>query len=131
MTTADPSPLQQLLDEINKAAAGGFPRLAIAMAVALPDICVSLVSDDGRSDGKRYKAWCENNLGAEFAYLTPEDLYSIRCGVLHNGRFGDQKHSVERVIFTLPNFGKITNSRINQRLLIWCCGVLQKFYSIR
>jgi len=97
------SPLCALLTEINAASVSGMPLLAIGMAVALPDICVSLSSADGRSDAKRYKEWCGNNLnGPEFSYLTPEDLYSIRCGVLHNGRFGDLKHSVERVIFALP-----------------------------
>jgi hypothetical protein len=98
-----PSPIYQLLNEINAAAANGLPFLAVAMTVALPDICVSLLSDDGRSDGEKYKAWCRDNLPAEhFGYLTPADLYSMRCGVLHNGRFGDMRHNVARVIFRLP-----------------------------
>jgi hypothetical protein len=69
------------------------------MAVALPDICVSLISDDGRTSPQRYKQWCKDNLKAGFDYATPDDLYSIRCGVLHNGRFGDLKHSVARIVF--------------------------------
>jgi len=78
------------------------------MAVALPDVCVSLISDDGRSDGERYKKWCEDNLkGDGFSYVTPDDLYSMRCGVLHNGRFGDLKHSVKRVVFVPPNLAQI------------------------
>ncbi len=96
------SPLYPLLNEINKAAEGDTPFLAVAMTIALPDICVSLVSEDGRSTGERYKAWCEDNLGDDFSYLTGEDLWSMRCGVLHNGRFGDLKHNVGRVIFVLP-----------------------------
>lgn len=99
---ANPSPLYPLLNEINKAAANGMPFLAVAMTTALPDICVSLVSEDGRSDGIRYKRWCADNLGEEFSYITPEDLWSMRCGVLHNGRFGDLKHNVARVIFAIP-----------------------------
>jgi hypothetical protein len=62
------------------------------MTVALPDICMSLISDDGRTTPERYKEWCRNNLGAEFSYATADDLYSMRCGV---GRFGDLKHDAD------------------------------------
>jgi len=78
-----PSPLYALLNQINQAATGGLHLLAISMAVALPDICASLISENGRTSPDRYKEWCRTNLG--FTYLTSEDLYSMRCGVLHNG----------------------------------------------
>jgi hypothetical protein len=112
---AQESPLYPLLNEINKAAEGGLPFLAVAMTVALPDICVSLASQDGRTNGKAYKAWCEENLPQDkFSFVTPDDLWSMRCGVLHNGRFGDMKHNVGRVIFALPNSGfTIVNSQFN------------------
>ena len=98
------SPLYPILNEINKAAAGEMPFLAIAMCVALPDICVSLSSPKGRSERDDYKQWCQDNLSKdEFGFLTPDDLWSMRCGVLHNGRFGDLKHNVARVIFIPPN----------------------------
>lgn len=102
------SPLYPLLNEINKAAASGLPLLAIAMTTALPDICVSLISE-----GDRYQAWCETSLGSEFGFVTGKDLWSIRCGVLHNGRFGDLKHSIGRIIFAPPGPNTFTNSRLN------------------
>jgi hypothetical protein len=80
-----------------------MPLLAVSMVVALPDICASLMSDDGKTNSARYKDWCKANLGAEFKEVTPDDLYSMRCGVLHNGRFGELKHSVARVIFVPPS----------------------------
>jgi hypothetical protein len=109
------SPLYPLLNEINRAASGGMPFLAIAMTVALPDICVSLSTPDGRTMGVLYKDWCRDNLGPEFGFVTPDDLYSMRCGVLHNGRFGDLKHNVARVIFAIPDSGcnSFTNCRFN------------------
>jgi hypothetical protein len=55
------------------------------MTVSLPDICVSLISDDGRSTGERYKEWCKDNLGPEFDYLTSE----IECS---------EKRSVDRIL---------------------------------
>lgn len=107
------SHLYPLLNQVNEAAAGGLHLIAIATAVALPDICVSLISEDGRTDGRRYKQWCADNLGPTFGYLTPDDLYSMRCGVLHNGRFGDMKHDVGRVIFAPPGQGTFTDCVLN------------------
>jgi hypothetical protein len=113
-TSKPGSPLYPLLNEINAAVTHGAPFLAIAMTVALPDICVSLISPDGRSDGDRYKAWCKDNLGSKFDVLTGADLWSMRCGVLHNGRFGDLKHNVGRVIFALPDQGSsYVNCQLN------------------
>lgn len=103
------SPLYQLLNQINFAANNGLHLLAIGMAVALPDLCASLSKPDGRSGGKDYKKWCAANLtGSKFSYVTPEDLYSIRCGVLHQGRFGGLTHNVARVIFVPPANGGST-----------------------
>lgn len=112
---AEGSPLYPLLNEINKAAASGLPFLAVAMTVALPDICASLESEDGRTKSERYKAWCDSNLPKEqFSFVTSDDLWSMRCGVLHNGRFGDLKNSVARVIFALPNSGaSFVNCQMN------------------
>ena len=112
--TAQDSPLYPLLNEINAAANRGAPFLAIAMTVALPDICVSLISDDGRTNGERYKEWCRKNISDDFfCFVTPDDLWSMRCGVLHNGRFGDLKHNVARVVFSLPGNNTIVNGKFN------------------
>lgn len=108
------SPLHPLLDEINKAAVNGLPFLAVAMTVALPDICVSLASVNGLSTGQLYKEWCKDNLGSEFSFVTGDDLWSMRCGVLHNGRFGDLRYSVNKIVFAIPG-GPVTfkNCKIN------------------
>lgn len=112
-----PSPLYGLLNQINQAAKGGLHLVAISMAVALPDICASLISEDGRTSPDRYKEWCRANLA--FNFLTPEDLYSMRCGVLHNGRFGDMKHNVARVVFVPPmeNGNQVADCRSNDAFL--------------
>lgn len=92
------------MDQICAAANGGLHLIAIGMAVSLPAICASLAAESGYSGGKEYKDWCSTNLqGDSFTAVTPADLYSMRCGVLHQGRFGDLKHGVERVIFVPPD----------------------------
>lgn len=114
LPNSEPSPLSALLDQINVAANGGLHLIAIAVASALPTICASLAAKDGRAGGKEYKDWCVANLtGPEFGFVTAEDLYSIRCGVLHQGRFGDLQHNVARVIFTPPGEASFTNCKFN------------------
>jgi len=109
-----PSPLYPLLNQINAAASGGLHLIAIGMAVALPAICASLAMENGRSQGKEYKDWCAANLtGPEFSFVTPDDLYSMRCGVLHQGRYGDLQHNVARVVFAPPNGASFTNCKFD------------------
>jgi len=36
----------------------------------------------------------------------------MRCGVLHNGRFGDMKHNVGRVVFALPGKATFVNCKM-------------------
>lgn len=110
---AHPTPLDYLLGEIERAVQSRFYLLALTMVFALPEICVSLASPDGRSNGDRYKAWCKANLTEGFDFITGEDLFSMRCGVLHNGRFGDLKHRVARVIFALPSNVTMVNCKFN------------------
>ncbi len=97
------------------------------MAVALPDICVSLMSSNGETNGNLYKKWCNENLGPEFSYVKGEDLWSMRCGVLHNGRFGDMKHSVSRVIFVLPGNVNMANNIIEDAYVYSVVSFCQNF----
>ena len=109
-----PSPLYSLLNQINVAAGSGLHLIAVGMAVALPAICASLKREDGRSQRREYKDWCAENLtGPEFSFVTPDDLYSMRCGVLHQGRYGDLQHNVSRVIFTPPGGASFVNCQVN------------------
>ncbi len=107
--------LQIMMEQIIRAAENGLELVAIGMAVSLPSICSALEREDGQSYRDEYKAWCAANLtDDEFSFVTPDDLYSIRCGFLHQGRFGDLKHSVARVIFVPAGQGAIfSNCRIN------------------
>jgi hypothetical protein len=98
-----PVPLDSILDEIEKALSVGLYYLAIMLAVTLPDICVALESQDARSNTPRYKAWYDAHLSAKFPGLTADDCFSLRCGVVHQGRFGLLGSQYERVIFTLPD----------------------------
>ena len=121
------SPLEPLLGEIEHAIDAGFYFLAIAVTLALPDICVSLEESDGRSNGPRYARWCDLNLGDHFNFVTGKDLYSMRCGVVHNGRFGDLKHDVANVRFALPSGMTFVNCQVNDTYIYSVAEFCQNF----
>jgi hypothetical protein len=73
------------------------------MCLALPDICAALESPDGQASGTRYKAWCDIYLMHRLPLLTSDDVYRLRCGVLHQGKFGHPRMQFSRVAFTLPD----------------------------
>ena len=108
------SPLYPLLNQINDAAENGLHLIAIGMAVALPAICASLAMENGRAQRDEYKAWCAENLSSQkFTGITPDELYSWRCGVLHQGRFDDIRHEgLSRVIFVPPGGAKFTDCNV-------------------
>ena len=96
-------PIEGILCEIEKALAAGLYHLAIVLAVTLPDVCAALESADGRSNTPRYKAWFESNMATRFSNLTADDCFSLRCGVVHQGRFGLAGSQYDRAVFLLPN----------------------------
>lgn len=90
LSASPPSPpageLEILLTEIERALDAGFSYLAVLSALALPDICGALESEDGRAHPTRYKGWYTANLATVWPMLTADECYSLRCGVLHQGR---------------------------------------------
>ena len=91
--------LAETLKLIRDASGTGFAPLAVSTALSLPDICVSLAdpNDSKGNRGVRYMEWCDENIMNKFPYLTSNDLWSLRCGVSHSGRYtGDGTTSFEK-----------------------------------
>jgi hypothetical protein len=100
-----PIELTSILDEIDKALNAKLYYLAIAVALSVPDICASLEFDPdnpARAGQKTFAAWCEASIRPAFVNLTGDDLYYLRCGVLHFGHFGHSKSRFNRIMFIGP-----------------------------
>lgn len=82
------NPLEILLGEMLHAADAGLGLVALSAAVSIPAICASLEMENGRSQREEYLAWCRSNLLSRegFRLISAEELYSIRCGLLHQGQ---------------------------------------------
>lgn len=69
-------------------------------------------------------------MASKFPNLTGEDFYSLRCGVIHQGRMGHPKMQYSRVLFTIPNANRnifhnnILNDALNLDVCIFCNDII-------
>lgn len=83
-----------LIEEIEKATEAGFLKVALGMALTLPDICGQIEYPDINRVGDRYAKWCDKFLhnqgfttvGNEDGKIISGDMcYKLRCSYLHSG----------------------------------------------
>lgn len=84
------------VDEMRAAFDHGLYRAALMLAVAIPDICAALESESSRTNGERYKKWCDSYLLPSINDFPPlefssQDLYQVRNALLHIGSFALDK----------------------------------------
>ena len=65
---------------------------AIVVSLILPDICSKIEYNNIKSNNKRYKQWITEYLQpilepevTNVNYLTPENIYELRCSMVHEG----------------------------------------------
>jgi hypothetical protein len=133
-------PIEPILSEIERASAANFHYLAIAVALSLPDICAALESPDGTTSKVQYKHWYDQWLADKYEWVTAEDIYSLRCGVIHQGSFGHSRMQYERVMFVVPNSqGVVFHNNILKNALaldasIFCNDMIEavrRWYSLK
>jgi hypothetical protein len=123
--------MEVITKEIEQALTAGLYYLAIVTVLSLPDVCAALESQNGESSGAKYKAWYDTWMAVRYPEITGQDLYSLRCGVLHQGRLGHSKMQYSRVLFTVPNPQKnlyhrnIANDALNLDALQFCRDMIE------
>jgi hypothetical protein len=96
-----PEELASILREVEKALEAKLYYLAIAVALSIPDICSCLEFDPEQpqwQNRKSYVEWCKKHITG-FQNLDGDDLYNLRGGVLHKGKFDHPKSKWNRVMF--------------------------------
>ena len=96
-----PEELAAILKEIEKALEAKLYYLAIAVALSVPDICSCLefAPENPRWQNRAtYTEWCNKHI-TQFKNLDGDDLYNLRGGMLHKGKFDHPKSKWDRVIF--------------------------------
>ena len=102
--------MTELTDEIQIALKAGLWYVALTATLTLPDICAALESPDGATSASRYKQWYRTWLATKYERMTEDDIYSLRCGVVHQGRFGHPKMQYARIIFVPSHMGRMHNN---------------------
>lgn len=91
--------MDHMISEIERALNVRLYYLAIATALQIPDICAGLESSDGKTHPTKYKTWYSAWVASKYPQITAVDIYSLRCGVLHQGKFGHPKSQYDRIAF--------------------------------
>lgn len=120
--------MKQLIESIQLSLASNNYLGALFVALAMPDICASVESENGRTSGALYARWFEENLGylymritreGETVYMTGNDCYALRCACLHNGVDDTERQRAREITkkfyFTDKGFHRI---RINDHLVL-------------
>jgi hypothetical protein len=122
--------IEVLTSELERALSGNLFYAAITMALALPDICAALESENGETSGAKYQAWCNAWFLPGYPQLRPIDLWKLRCGILHQGRMGHAHMQYGRVIFSLPTFTQVyhrnvADDALNLEATIFCNDMIE------
>lgn len=142
--------MNHLLLAVESALQAGNHYAALALALALPDIC-GWVQDPDVTTGARYVAWFEKYLQSKYTnpasalipnhiFLNGSDCYALRCAYLHEGRDDITDQRAQQVLdafhFVVPPKGwklhcnQFINTKTNTKTLqlqvdIFCREVIE------
>src|SRR5271165_4819869 len=84
--------MSPLVDAVQQALSAENWLAALALTLALPDICSSIEVEDPKGQvGDRYRSWWNDYCRKRFkfgdppSYLTGGEVYKLRCVYLHQG----------------------------------------------
>ena len=118
--------MRDLLGQIRRASGAGLYYAALFPALALPDICAALESDDGIATAPRYIAWFDKWVAPRYqGWFSGEDCYAFRCSLLHQGSTQHPRSRYARILFLEPGSGmvlhnNILNDALNIDVRIFC-----------
>jgi hypothetical protein len=122
--------MKQFVDAVRMATNQGNYYTALATALTLPDICVSLES--GSTSGQAYAGWFDTHVAPKYTakvgpsndlhvFLSGHDAYALRCAFLHNGSDVTSTQRARQAIagfqFVAPKEGWLVHrNQVNDKL---------------
>jgi hypothetical protein len=139
-----PPKMNHLLQSIEQSLNTGNHYAALAMALAIPDIC-GWIEDPNATSKARYISWFERYLQnkyirqatalmPEHTFLTGSDCYALRCAFLHEGRENITEQRAQQVLesfkFIVPPSGWTVhmnqeNNSLQLQVDIFCRDVIE------
>lgn len=92
--------MRDFLDQIELSLNQNLFLPALFCSLSLPDICAGLQSENGETNGAKYKAWYIKYAKKYCSsLLTETDCYQFRCRMLHNGSAQLPRQGSRRIWF--------------------------------
>lgn len=100
--------VDEFIRQIRAASEAGLYYLALFGALALPDICGALASENGQASRSKYTEWLRQNVPAEAG--DADLIYGLRCSLMHQGRARPHRGDFP-VAFVYPvgGYGQVHN----------------------
>lgn len=119
--------MKDFLNQIGKGLETDLYLLSLFSALAIPDICGAMSSEDGEANKEKYKEWFDKYVAPKYNnFLSGEDCYYFRCSLLHQGSSQHNKSNYKRVLFIEPStttnifHNNIMNDALNIDVKIFC-----------
>ncbi|MCH7882890.1 hypothetical protein IIA95_00510 [Patescibacteria group bacterium] len=123
--------MKELLIQIQKGLDTNLYFLALFTALAIPDICGALSSENGETDGQKYKAWFDQYIAPKYINFTDgADCYRFRCSLLHQGRSQLKDSKFSRIWFIEPGTTSVvmhdntSNDTLNIDVGVFCKDII-------
>ena len=126
--------MENLIQELRVSLKNGLYIMALNTALIVPDICSALESEDGQTNGKRYKAWFDKYVTPKYeGFASGDDIYKIRCATLHQGKFNHDYPKYQKILFQIPNkqnnifHCNILNDALNLNVEIFVSDIIEGY----
>jgi len=124
--------MREFLAQIRRGLNANLYYLSLFSALAIPDICGAMSSEDGIATSKKYKAWFGKYVTPKYKnFLNGDDCYYFRCSLLHQGSSQHENSSYERVLFVEPSTTtnivlhcNVINDALNIDVKIFCSDLV-------
>lgn len=91
--------MRNFLAQIKKGLDVNLYLLSLFSALAIPDICGAMGSENGEASAEKYKTWFDKYVAPKYNnFLNGDDCYYSRCSLLHQGSSQHNKSNYKRVL---------------------------------
>ena len=119
--------MKDFLVQIKNGLDANLYLLSLFSALAIPDLCGAMSSENGEASAEKYKIWFDRYAAPKYnGFLSGEDCYFFRSSLLHQGSSQHPKSNYKRVLFVEPSattnifHNNIVNDALNIDVRIFC-----------
>jgi hypothetical protein len=127
--------MRELFDQVEAVASTRLYYIALMSALAIPDICAAMESENGEANRPKYEGWFDRHVAPRYetrwgCTLDGTTAYQFRCSMLHQGRTQHKAGTYSRLLFLEPGASRtvmhnnILNDALNIDVSIFCTDVV-------